>query len=423
MVKQIGRNIKGYLSLLWGKPPGPPTEKYTLSTKGADEGALAEKQDKAPGRLCRNCGGALQGKFCHRCGQKDADYRRPYWTFVEDFTDDIISRDSRLWRTLAYIMFMPGAMTREYVAGRRARFLPPIRFFFVTILLFFFTISVLNVAIVKFSATPVTAEERKANLDEALAELDEKIAALEAEQAPDAALEAARDRRQDVLDDLGDLRLTLTRRAEGETTEGEAMSEEAQKLDIILKYDYDIKMFSPITAEDQPLPEEVLEELVFMDEQEEGGSADQDEWDQLGRKIQQGLRNAAQDPTRLNNSLNDWVPVIMGVFVPMFALFLRFFYWKRELFLYNHLVFSLHFHTYLFLVLIFFLLAQYFLGSAVTTWLFVAAVPLYLLVALKVASGQGWFRTLFKFSVIAVFYVIGFSLMLSAAFLLGLAET
>lgn len=417
MVKQIGRNIKGYLSLLWGKAPGPPTEKHTLSTRGAD------REGTPDGRLCRNCGAELQGKFCHRCGQKDTDYRRPYWTFVEDFTDDILSRDSRLWRTLAYIMFMPGAMTREYVAGRRARFLPPIRFFFVTILIFFFAISVLNVAIVKFSATPVTADERKATLDETLAELDQKIAELEAEQAPEGAVEAARARRQDVLDDLGDLKLTLTRRAEGESTEGEAMSEEAQKLDVILKYDYDIKMFSPITAEDQPLPEEVLEELVFMDEKDEAVGPAEDRWDALGRKIQRGLRNAAQDPTRLNNSLNDWVPAIMGVFVPMFALFLRFFYWKRELFLYNHLVFSLHFHTYLFLVLIFFLLAQYFLGSAVSTWLFVGAVPLYLLVALKVASGQGWIRSLFKFSIIGIFYVFGFTLMLSAAFLLGLAET
>jgi hypothetical protein len=50
--------------------------------------------------------------------------------------------DSRLWRTLAALMFKPGFLTQEFLSGRRARYLPPVRLYLVLSLAFFLWASV-----------------------------------------------------------------------------------------------------------------------------------------------------------------------------------------------------------------------------------------------------------------------------------------
>ena len=52
-------------------------------------------------------------------------------------TEDLTHADSRLWRTLAALLFKPGHLTREFLAGRRARYLPPVRLYLVLSVLFF----------------------------------------------------------------------------------------------------------------------------------------------------------------------------------------------------------------------------------------------------------------------------------------------
>jgi hypothetical protein len=51
--------------------------------------------------------------------------------------EDLTHADSRLWRTLAALMLKPGFLTREFIAGRRARYLPPLRLYLVLSVVFF----------------------------------------------------------------------------------------------------------------------------------------------------------------------------------------------------------------------------------------------------------------------------------------------
>ncbi|MCH8322523.1 MAG: DUF3667 domain-containing protein, partial [Proteobacteria bacterium] len=358
----------------------------------------------------------LQGNFCHLCGQKDSDFRRPYWTFAEDFSDNVFSKDSRLWRTLGYLLFLPGAMTREYIAGRRIRFLPPIRTFLISIIMFFLTVNVLDVAIVKFTGEAVTYDQRLAVLQTALSEQEAKVEKYAAADET-GKLERAISSRGRALGRIEGLEEW---RADKLAEPDQSKVRRTGQGNLIYDYDIEPKMFAPITSEDQALPEGVIEDTFQFDTG--GGDDDPEFLNELGPRVQRGLKNAARDPRRLNNALNNWVPLIMAIFIPLFAIFLRFFYWKREHYIYNHLVFSLHFHTYLFFVLTFFVIAQVYLGSSVSTWMFFGAAPLYLFIALKVATGQGWFRTFFKFLVISLFYIIGFSIMLGTIFIFAFAE-
>ena len=424
MITRIAREIKGYLALLRGKPLQEVRPRLVLTREALRKKRLIRLGLRKDIRheACLNCGTPLTDDFCPACGQKDSDYRRPYWTFLEDLSDNLLTPDARIWRTLAFLVFFPGAMTRDYIAGKRARFLPPIRLFLVSIVAFFFTVSVLNVAIVKFTSTPITPAEQKAGLETLTRKLSAKIEDMKASGESELRLGREEENLAEKLKELEDINNALAAAAasaSGEAPEGSP--EAAARLAKLTKYHTGVKMFSRITPADKPMSAAALSAFI-EDEPIVIGPGDSDWSDRLEADIKRGLRNAAEDPRRLNQSLNRWVPIIMGVFVPMFALFLRFFYLKRGQYLYNHLVFSLHFHSYMFLLLTFFVLAQAFLGSAVSTWMFVAAVPLYLLIALKVASGNGWLKSLFKFGVIAFFYVIGFSVMLGAVIIAGLSE-
>ncbi|MBV8306736.1 MAG: DUF3667 domain-containing protein [Gammaproteobacteria bacterium] len=51
--------------------------------------------------------------------------------------EDLTHADSRLWRTLGALLLRPGYLTRQFLEGRRARYLPPVRLYLVISLLFF----------------------------------------------------------------------------------------------------------------------------------------------------------------------------------------------------------------------------------------------------------------------------------------------
>ena len=61
------------------------------------------------------------------------------WHFLREATEDLTHADSRLWRTIAALLFKPGFLTREFLDGRRARYLPPVRLYLVLSVLFFLT--------------------------------------------------------------------------------------------------------------------------------------------------------------------------------------------------------------------------------------------------------------------------------------------
>jgi len=82
----------------------------------------------APAR-CRNCDALLHGRWCHACGQDSRDPLRAFGALLEEFLDSALSLDSRLVRTLRVLVTRPGHLTDEFVAGRRARYLGPVRLY------------------------------------------------------------------------------------------------------------------------------------------------------------------------------------------------------------------------------------------------------------------------------------------------------
>ncbi len=85
---------------------------------------------------CLNCGAALQGPFCGRCGQRVIP---PYPTLREMAADawhELSGWDGRFARTLRTLA-RPGALTIDVLEGRRARYVSPLRLYLVASVLFF----------------------------------------------------------------------------------------------------------------------------------------------------------------------------------------------------------------------------------------------------------------------------------------------
>jgi len=93
---------------------------------------------------CSNCGAALGGTFCSRCGQEHRHERLRVSHWLHDGLDAAASLDSRVWRTIAALTVRPGRMARDYVEGRRAPFVGPLRYAVATCALWFFAVVLVN---------------------------------------------------------------------------------------------------------------------------------------------------------------------------------------------------------------------------------------------------------------------------------------
>lgn len=133
------------------------------------------------GGACADCGAPLCGPFCAACGQKSVDVDRPLRDFVGDLLDNLAALDSRVLRTLRLLLLHPGRLTAEYLAGRRTRYVPPLKLYLFVSFCFFLLATFLPLQIVHDSAPGETRPsgvnltvERKAPADDPGATSDEK---------------------------------------------------------------------------------------------------------------------------------------------------------------------------------------------------------------------------------------------------------
>jgi hypothetical protein len=79
---------------------------------------------------CTNCDNTLVDVYCARCGEKQPSHHDlTVGHFTHELVHELVHLDSKLFRTLRELMFMPGQLTAEYFAGRKKRYIAPIRLF------------------------------------------------------------------------------------------------------------------------------------------------------------------------------------------------------------------------------------------------------------------------------------------------------
>lgn len=86
---------------------------------------------------CLNCGTNVIGKYCHNCGQENIEPEESFWHLVWHFFNDFTHFDGKFFSTLKDVIFKPGFLSKEYMKGRRASYLNPVRMYFFTSFIFF----------------------------------------------------------------------------------------------------------------------------------------------------------------------------------------------------------------------------------------------------------------------------------------------
>ena len=143
--------------------------------------------------------------------------------------------------------------------------------------------------------------------------------------------------------------------------------------------------------------------------------------DRINDEIEGSPQKAEQineNPNLIVDKVFDILPATMFVLLPVVALIFKFWYLFAKRYYVEHLIFSLHNHSFIFVSLIVLLLANvagsylnlhgYPAAVTGTEWLVIAIsvwIPLYLLISLRVVYQQGWLLTMGKFFVIGISYV------------------
>jgi len=115
---------------------GQESARASSSESSASPSSGSTERD-TPEDQCENCGALLQGPYCSECGQRAADRVVPLWHMLNEALEAVIELDMRVLHTFPKFLFLPGRLTKEYVNGRRKRYIRPFRLYlFTTFLLF-----------------------------------------------------------------------------------------------------------------------------------------------------------------------------------------------------------------------------------------------------------------------------------------------
>lgn len=329
---------------------------------------------------CANCGSALNGPYCSNCGQRASDYHRPFWWIFGEFLDSVFNYDSRTFRTIWLLFAEPGEFTRRYNAGQRASLLPPFRLFVIATVVFFLTLQLTGLAMVAFRMQTIS-------LDTLPPETVERI----------------------------------KRESNAEITILDGNKISIVTMDVFVP----AESIQPVKLTEQQ-KRTVLDATSQIEGEGKAANAEEAGWlrwlEAKGKRVAEGYEHALADPMKLNGPLNVWLPRLMLVLVPIFALLLAVMHWRPRVFLIEHLVFSVHIHTVVFVALALVALTSAIVGDAGFLWSVWIVLAVYLWMAMYRVYGRSWWLTSLKFAALLIVYSIALTAGLGAVFLIALSE-
>ena len=105
------------------------------------------------------------------------------------------------------------------------------------------------------------------------------------------------------------------------------------------------------------------------------------------------------------NQLLSYGSIALFVFLPIFTLFLKFFYIRRKYTYVDHLIFVFHTQTVFFMLLTIYYIIELF-GLKTDVWIYMLLFLVYLFIAMRKFYQQGYFKTFVKFSMLNMAYFI-----------------
>jgi hypothetical protein len=322
-------------------------------------------------RACANCGAALGGEFCAACGQRNEPHVHTLGHFASEAFESVTHADSRLWRTLGYLLVKPGHLSREFFDGRRARYLPPFRLYLVISLLFFV---IAGTSGMKIDTGDQTSNESVAGLNSAADSLEKQFP-----NTPGIA-ETAAELRKEAAEQQAEL--------DGTAQPRKSVDAPDRKTDHV-----QVSFCEGVT---KPAPNAGWgAESLFG--------------------YCQKIKNMSGKA--LLESIVHNIPRAMFVFLPLLAAFMKLLYWRPKRYYVEHLLFLVHNHCFVFLAMTIMILLTRIPIIGGQLGLLETAVSLYMVWyifrAMRVYYNQSRWMTFGKY------VVIGFAYMATSAVVLA----
>lgn len=384
----------------------------------------AEATPPAPAAsaLCENCGRPREERFCSQCGQNDRTYSRSLFPVLGELVRESFEFDGRLARTLKLLLLKPGSLSTEFSHNRRASYMTPVRLYLFTSVVCFLTASLV------MSRAPNPLEEEpeqdlRASLAEIPAEVMDSLQAvvpgfqlqidgedvpvsMEISESGIAALRANLEPSQHgKLDDL-------LKRESARATQmalaflAAAFDSEARASSV------DGRQGAPGPDEDAAPGEDVApeEDVAPVAGGPPAGDAVVLPTSRgfLARMSLNSFVDLMHDPDAFTERIIGNLSIAMFFLLPVYALMLAVLYWRKKRYYIEHLVFGMHVHSFLFIVVTLMLIASITpMGAAGQGWtqgILGLAVLAYPIIALRRFYGNGWFVTLVKAFVLGILY-------------------
>ncbi len=95
-------------------------------------------------KTCPNCQHKFKKEFdyCPHCGQANRDLNLNFRFVFSEFLSANFNLDSEILLTLKLLLLKPGMLSREFLAGKRTKYISPIRLYLLISLVYFFILSV-----------------------------------------------------------------------------------------------------------------------------------------------------------------------------------------------------------------------------------------------------------------------------------------
>lgn len=92
---------------------------------------------------CPSCGATHMGRFCDRCGEKRrANHDFSVQHYVGEALEALTHFDSKILRTAWLLVRRPGALSANYLEGRRVRYMTPLRLFLLLSVIYYLSNSI-----------------------------------------------------------------------------------------------------------------------------------------------------------------------------------------------------------------------------------------------------------------------------------------
>ncbi len=335
---------------------------------------------------CLNCGTVVQGRYCHNCGQENVIPKETFWHMVTHFFNDITHFDGSFFHTLHHLVLKPGFLSKEYMSGRRASYLHPVRMYVFTsaifFLLFFSLVNRKDAVEIANNEKPFDTNQRA----EYFSSLQSRL-------------------KNDTGDILLKKRMELLKDTSRPFTVKDTFEIESKPE---LNISFDGKGYKSYEEYDS------LQHTL--------SSSERDGWF-LRRLIRKGIdinnkyRNKPGDAIKkLGDSILHRLPYLLFLSLPLFSLILKLVYirrkWRSQFYFADHGVFTIHLYIFSFLMLM--LVFGLDKLQNITGWNFISflyfilfgGLLFYLYKSMRVFYGQGRGKTFIKFLFVSFWSLI-----------------